>query len=203
MGWKLALDGYAAGMNVDAVAVSLCGMPIYGSSPASSAVEDWQFVCDEGPSIEAFRRNIPIDVPYTAHTVTRWAWLTDALGDWPFGAALALPIAIGPDPLGVVTLYRAVPGPFPAVGHGGGRAQLHAAVESLIAEFQGSASSLDLERFDLINQAVGVTAAQTGLTVAESMTVIRARAYSSHRSLDDVVRDITTLHLTFSALANE
>ena len=83
------------------------------------------------------------------------------------------------------------------------QAQLHAAVESLIAEFEGSASSLDLEHFDLINQAAGVIAAQTGLTVAESMTVIRARAYSSQHSLDAVVRDITTLCLRFTALANE
>ena len=63
MGWKLALDGYAAGMNVDAVAFSLCGMPIYASSTASAEVEEWQFVCDEGPSIEATARTSPSTFP--------------------------------------------------------------------------------------------------------------------------------------------
>jgi len=185
------IEASRAGANVDAAALSLAGMPMASSDPVSGELEGWQFVCGEGPSLDAYALNTTAGCPDTSLAHGRWTGLGHAVGSWPFRAVFAFPVTHGSATLGALTLYRMDPGPLTswesAVADNWAAEAARWLGESLLDE---SHPAVGYDQFDLLHRAVGVLMGQTGVSADTATATIRARALDTHRDLARVVADI-------------
>ncbi|MDN5919072.1 MAG: ANTAR domain-containing protein, partial [Pseudonocardia sp.] len=121
------------------------------------------------------------------------------------GAIFALPLQCATINLGVLDLYRHTPGPL-------GPAQLRDAVDAAdIATMLLLGLRIDPTdehpfdgawgRRGDIHRAAGLLSAQLGIGTADALARLRAHAYTEHRLLADVARDVLArrLHITDAA----
>ena len=192
------IETYRLATGSDAAALSLDGRPVVSSDASSSAVEAWQFVCDQGPSIDAYRGSDDIDVPDTT-CEERWTVLSGVLGTWPFASVSAVPVGFGAGiAVGALTLYRCCAGALSPSEHDAARACADHAAEWLVACFEEPEGSVDFGQFDLIHRATGIVMEQTGLAPADAIAVIRAHAYTSQQGLAIVLQNIIERRLSLA-----
>src|SRR4051812_8394953 len=154
------IETYRRVTGVDGAALSLGGKPIAASDPVSGALQDWQYVCGEGPSMDAYRLNRIVEVcdPMIEHE--RWMWLADVLGTWPFATIVSVPVTIGPSSVGALTLCHTRACGLSRSARRFARACAEHAADSAAGWLGGpldrSGSTFDLGQFDRINCAAGV-----------------------------------------------
>jgi hypothetical protein len=175
------------------------------SDPKTQTLEELQFSFGEGPCVEAFADRRPVlesDLGGRRHT--RWPAYTAAALEQGVQAVFAFPLQIGAARLGVLDMYRELPGGLSAPTLR--RALTFAEVAlSILLEGQADAGPehpvQDLEsavesRSELF-QAQGMVMIQLGVSLAESMSRLRAHAYANDRRLGDVARDVVVRRLQF------
>jgi hypothetical protein len=191
-------EAVATTLEMAGVGVSLHGQPLHGSDPATSGLEDRQFVVGEGPSIDAFVGQVAVEAP-RATRVCGGDWLELGLARFGVGATFAFPMVVGAACLGAVTFYRREPGPL----SGGQRALARLATDAaaletatlLLDAHTGDRAVPALRRVHELQQAVGLVMGQLGVDAAEATARVRAHAYRADRPLREVVRDLLRDHL--------
>jgi hypothetical protein len=197
----VALSGSGAGMSVMAED-GVRGVTA-ASDPTAERLEDLQFVFGEGPCIDAFEARRPVLVPdVTDAAAHRWPVYTSGVHDLGVRAVFAFPLQVGAARLGVLEVFRSRHGPLTADELGQALTFADAAVTVLLdgqavappgAAAPGVAEAVDsgAELF----QAQGMVTVQLGVTLADALARIRARAYADDRPLREVARDIVARRL--------
>jgi ANTAR domain-containing protein/GAF domain-containing protein len=212
--------GHAAGTpvtleNVCAIAMSMAGVDgativvllasqhretVYVSDPVVSDIEDLVETLGEGPGFDA-GANGPVLVAdlATAESAARWPSFATAATASGVRAAFGLPLHVGGIRLGVMDLYRSVPGPL-------NRDQLADAL--ILADavctllLDSAATNSGGEWFEQagphhpeVHQATGIVMVQLGVSAAVAFVRLRAYAFANDRRLRDVAADVVARQL--------
>jgi len=173
----------------------------------SHLIDDLQYTFGEGPSVDAHSHGTVVAAPQlTSPSMDRWPALTSPVINAGARALFGFPVRIGAVRLGALHLYRNRSGPLDDDQHSDAlvmadivaRAilsrQAHSPHDELAAEFQDGAN------FHLIvHQAAGMIAVQLDVSITESIIRLRARAFQTDRSIDEVAADVVGRRLRFTA----
>jgi ANTAR domain/GAF domain len=207
-----------AGLDVDGAAISLLTATVsretlWASDATADRLEDLQFSLNEGACMQAAATGAPVLVPDLLHSteVARWPVFAAAVAEQTTVRALfALPLQWGVTNLGVLDMYRNVPG---GLSRAQWRDALRAAdVAALMmlglrtdpnpARPLGDATAGWLDHSTStraeVHQATGMVLAQLGVSAAEALARLRAHAFVEQRLLVDVARDVVSRALVFT-----
>ncbi len=176
---------------------------VYSSDRVSAELADLELTLGEGPGVDAQRRQLLVAEPDLASTIDgRWptyAPLADAAGAH---AVFAIPVAIGPNHVGGLTLYRDTPGPLTDDQHADVLVLGEVTAKALLG-FQEHASEGDdrVELEDLttfravVHQASGMVAVQLAVSVAEGLARLRAHAFSHDLTISAAATEVVAHRL--------
>jgi hypothetical protein len=168
-------------------------------------LEEQQFSFGEGPCVDSFAARRPVLSGDLDADSRRWPAYVPAAYEQGIRAVFAFPLQIGAARLGVLDVYRDVPGGLaPTVLH---EALTYADValqtlldgQQLDAVSRPGAGGLDSavdSRAELF-QAQGMLMIQLRVSLAEAMTRLRGYAYANNRRIGDVARDVVARRLRF------
>lgn len=136
--------------------------------------------------------------------VTRWASFSRSAVDAGARAVFGFPVSVGEVHIGALNLYRDRPGVLTDDQHADALVIAGVAARAIVtmqADAAPEALSPDLEaggtfRF-VVHQAAGMIAVHLGITVADALVQLRARAFSTDRSVVDVAREVVEGRLRF------
>jgi hypothetical protein len=175
----------------------------------SEHLSELQLTLGEGPSLDALTTGGPVlasDLG-TAAAASRWPAFAPAADAAGSAAIFAFPLRIGAIRSGVLSLYRARPGPLSAVQLGDALIFADTATLLLLeaqnqttgASAAGSGPSGQPENLALhraeIDQATGMLTEQLSTGIADAFVRLRAYAYGNDLRLTDVARDIVSRRL--------
>ncbi|MET0865033.1 MAG: GAF and ANTAR domain-containing protein [Nakamurella sp.] len=161
-------------------------------------VEHLQFELGEGPGVDAVRQDGPVLRSELRATTSEWPLFAPAAVSAGVEAAFAFPLHVGGIRLGVLDLYRDTPGGLLDGLLSEALAYADAATAVLLHLQALSRPSGDLhpqltgfsaDRAE-IHQATGMISAQAGVTLVDALLLLRARAYSTNRTMLAVSRDV-------------
>lgn len=169
---------------------------VAATSASSEEMEELQFVCGEGPCIDAFRFGHPVLVDDLQDSVwagwTGYAPIAQAAG---VRAVFAFPLQIGAARLGVLDIYRDVAGSLTAAEIGDASFFADLALNTLLDSQQsvvdGQQERSMEDAFDYrIYQAQGMVSVQLGVDLIEAMGRLRAHALAHDVGLGEVADNV-------------
>jgi hypothetical protein len=182
---------------------------ICATDDVSSRIEELQITLGEGPCIDTVRTAAPVlvaDLQDRDDIASRgWPTFMAAAADAGVRAVFAFPLRIGAISLGALDMYRSRPGAL-------GDAELSAALlgaDAAALAMLGLGASPDGPAVDgsdaglayqpRVHQATGMVMVQLGGTIEQAFLLLRARAFSTGRPLNDVAVDVVERRLRFSS----
>jgi hypothetical protein len=199
----------AAGLGADGAGVSVMVSPtaretFHATDRIARELEEWQLSFGEGPCVDAFNDGGPVLVSDidVAECRQRWPVFTPAARESGARAVFALPLQVGAIRLGVLDLYRAVPGPLRR-GELADALAYADAVGTLLLETTAEEGDAAWWRDDPtanqaeVHQATGMILAQLSVTAEEAFARLRAYAFRHDRRLGDVAREVVQRRLRF------
>lgn len=199
---------------------------VAASDGVAVTLDDLQFTLGEGPGVESSRTGRPVLVPDlgsddAVRGGSRWPAFTAEALTAGVGAAFAFPLRIGAIRIGVLGLYRDRAGPL-AGGDVAEALAFAAAATALVLHLQarhpadrssplpsrdgaadGAVPELGPWMMPLahdravVHQATGMVSVTAGVDLAEALVLLRARAYTDERPVDEVSADVVAGRLYF------
>lgn len=175
------------------------------------SMEDLQLVTGEGPCSDASTSGRPVLQAHLRRAASiRWPGFGPAALDAGVEAAFAFPLQLGAIRMGVLALYRTQPGDLTdgglreALGFADAavRVLLHLQDQMPLGDGVHPVWSDPSHHQARIHQASGMVAVQAGVGLAEALLLLRARAYSTERTLTEVAIDVLARTLRFGAAAS-
>lgn len=173
------------------------------TGPLIDRVEDLQIRLDQGPCLHALTVRAPVLVEDLAAEQARRSWPQFAPEARRGGVAavFAFPVLTGTQPVAILDLCRATPGPLPH--HAYERAVTFAAAAAvlLVDDFSdetpdgdGATVSIPAAR---TQEATGRVMGQAGIDAADALHRLRVHAFDRHLPLGAVVDDVLDGTLRF------
>jgi hypothetical protein len=200
----------AAGVDGVAVTVVRSAMvpeTVYASDQTAARLEELASTLGEGPGLDAFTSRGPVLIADVAALDLRARWPVFAAAAAGAGARalFALPMHIGAIELGVLNLYRAMPGGLGSEQLADVLALADTACLLLLDGADRVASYLagrgpppeQADQHPQVHQATGMVIAQLGVSATVALVRLRAYAYAHDRRLRDVANDVVTRRLCF------
>jgi hypothetical protein len=200
---------------VTGASLSVIGWPgqqstIHATDATAARIDALQFELGEGPRWEALRIGQPVLVPDLAEDLhPRWPVFRAAMRDIDASAMFAFPLVLGAATVGAVDLYRSTAGTLSA----GDVAKAQALARSIAgpaARRAAWSAGEESPEVDLapelrreVHQATGMILAQLGTSATEAFARLRAHAFASNRTVEDVARDVVSRRLDFRDLRDE
>lgn len=165
----------------------------------AALMEELQFSLGEGPCIDASTSGRPVLQPDLRRTgPRRWPGYGPAALEAGIAATFALPLQVGRIRLGVLDLYRDLPGPLTPDELTKGLAYADAAAIVLLnlqaRQPVGGKLHPDLidpgQNLAEVHQATGMISVQAAVGLTEALLLLRAHAYASERSILAVAYDV-------------
>jgi hypothetical protein len=192
------------GASLTAISGTVAREPLFASDELSARLEDLQFVTGEGPAEADFRFGTPVLIPDLELVTPRWPGFGPAAVAAGARALFVLPLQAGAIRVGVLSLYRAVPGPLTAGELADGLVLADIALQLTLdaaAGVSGQPGHQPLEgllgRRAEVYQATGMISVQLGVSLDEAFVRLRAHAYASDSALGDVADDVVRRLLRF------
>jgi hypothetical protein len=172
---------------------------VAASDGGALQLEELQLTLGEGPCVDASRTGRPVLAPDLARTSSR-RWPQFAAGADAAGlrAVFAFPLQVGGIRLGV---HRPLPGhrrcALPGRTHR--RAVVHRRRTHLLLDLQAQDTAQGIPPPDAlavlddraeVHQATGVVSVRAGVSLAQALALLRARAYAEERPIGDLARDV-------------
>jgi hypothetical protein len=180
---------------------------VYATDSMAQDLDELQFTLGEGPCIDAFRERRPVLTAAMAHEAAqnRWPGFAREAVNLGARAAFAFPLQAAGVAFGVLELYRASEGSLTD-------AELHTALlivtaadhlvlDELSRSTRSGSGVLGPGRSGShpeVHQATGMVAVQLGVPMQEALSRLRAAAYSSDQTIDEVSRDVVSRARRFS-----
>jgi hypothetical protein len=198
---RLAVDGASVTM-VSGPAVS---EPLSSTDEVSARLEELLFTTGEGPGAEDFMFGSPMLVPDLGAVTGRWPGFVPAAVTAGARALFVFPLQAGAIRAGVLSLYRAAPGPLSPQQLADALVFADIALQLLLDSSSGI-SGLDgyrpLEGLSgsraEVYQATGMVSVQLGVSLEEALVRLRAHAFAAGTPLDDVAGDVVSRLLRFA-----
>lgn len=183
-------------------------LTIGASDSVAARLEELQFELGEGPHHDAISSGRPVLVPeLSAGRVPQWPVFGTAAISLGVGALFAFPLTIGAATVGVVDMYRTVPGALDsgmistavALASWTAGPALRLAAQSANAE-KPESDRIAPELRRVVHQATGIVLVQLGVTATEAFSRLQAYAFSSGQTLEFVAREVVARHIDFREL---
>ncbi|WP_268237784.1 GAF and ANTAR domain-containing protein [Modestobacter marinus] len=169
---------------------------------AGQAGEDLQFALGEGPCRLASASRRPVAAPELAGD-ERWVEFAPQASGVGIAAAFSVPLQVGAVLLGVLDVYRAVPGPLsqallPVLEV---YAQAATAVLLMLTDSGGRpAGAAELAELadirPVVHQATGMIAVQLDVDLTTALLRLRAHAFHAGRPMQHLAVDVVARRLT-------
>ncbi|WP_242613699.1 GAF and ANTAR domain-containing protein [Herbihabitans rhizosphaerae] len=189
------LDANAAGIMLADQRGSLRVMA--SSTEEARLLELYELQRNEGPCLDCFHSGAPVARADLDAMLATWPVFTKRMRELGFSSAQALPMRLHGDTIGVLNLFRSRPGPLTESDLWIGQAMAHVATVGLMQERSIAASEQLAEQLQaalssrvLLEQAKGVLAERTGLSMDESFHAMRRYARANQRRLGEVAARI-------------
>lgn len=216
VGEPAALIDRMCGVCVDVLGITGAGVTVRGpqlasslcaSGPQAAALEDLSLSLGEGPAVDAYIGGVPIGEPDLVGTRrTRWPVFRPHAISAGAAAIFAFPLRVGAVRLGSLMLYRDGPGKLSDEQHRDALAMSGVVMDVVLtnqAQARPGLVPLGVEAMSVsraeVHQAAGTVSVQAGVSVAEGLLLLRARAHSDGRPLIDVARDVVARRIRLSA----
>jgi hypothetical protein len=178
--------------------------PLFASDALSALLEELQFTTGEGPAADEFWLGAPVLIADLASAAGRWPGFVPEAVAAGARAMFALPLQAGAIRVGVLSLYRALPGPLPAGELADVLVFADIALQLLLdaaSGISGAPGYRPLEglsdRRAVVYQATGMISVQLGVSLAEALARLRAHAFAGGAALGDVAGDVVSRRLRF------
>jgi hypothetical protein len=176
--------------------------PLYASDALSARLEELQFTMGEGPGAEDFAFGSPVLIPDLDAVAARWPGFVPAAVAEGARAMFALPLQAGAIRVGVLSLYRAQPGPLTPAELADvlvfADVALHMVLDSA-AGITGSPEYRPLpglsDKRAEVYQAIGMISVQLGVDLEEAFVRLRAHAFAGGAALGDTANDVVNRKL--------
>jgi GAF domain-containing protein len=198
---------------VTGASISVFGLPgreltICSSGPVAARLEELQFDLGEGPHWVVARTGRPAGSPDLVNDAQNdWPVFASAIAGLEVAALFAFPLTMGAVTVGVVDLYRDTPGDLTArdvaLAESLARAVVASAVRLAIrsAEDDGGTEARGAPAMRReVHQAIGMILIQRDTSATEAFSLLRARAFASGCTVEDVASDVVARRLDFGDL---
>ena len=178
------------------------------SDALAARIDDLQFALGEGPHWDALRHGSPVLVPnFLAVGGEVWPMLTSAITEFGVGALFAFPLRTGAVTIGVVDLYRSTVEPLSerevteavALARDIAPRALQFAI-TLANDETPPTNGLAVEMRREIHQATGMILVQLNIDATEAFARLRAHAFGSGLTIQEVAKDVVQRRLNFRDL---
>jgi len=211
-----ALCRAAAGcLGVDGASVTAVGGPVVGGTAVrellsatdglSARLEELLLTTGEGPGAEDFMFGAPMLIPDLEQTTERWPGFAPAAVAAGARALFAFPLQAGAIRAGVLSLYRARPGPLTPQQLADALVFADIALQLLLDSSAGISGSADYRALDglsdsraEVHQATGMISVQLGVSLEEAFVRLRAHAFAVGTPLGDIAGDVVNRLLRFT-----
>jgi hypothetical protein len=198
---QLAVDG----ASVIVVGGPAVREPLSATDELSARLEELLFTTGEGPGAEDFRFGSPMLIPDLAPMTERWPGFAPAAVAAGARALFAFPLQAGAVQAGMLSLYRAQPGPLTPRQLADALVFADIALQLLLDSYAGISGSADYRPLDGLSdsraevyQAIGMISVQLSVSLEEAFVRLRAHAFAVGTSLDDIAGDVVKRLLRFA-----
>ena len=197
---RLTVDG----ASVTAVGGPAVSEPLSATDELSARLEELLLTTGEGPGAADFMFGSPMLIPDLAPVTARWPGFAPAAVAVGARALFAFPLQAGAIRTGVLSLYRAQPGPLTPQQLADALVFADIALQLLLDSSAGISGSADYRPLDGLSdsraevyQATGMISVQLGVSLEEAFVRLRAHAFAAGTPLDDVADDVVNRLLRF------
>lgn len=184
--------------------------PLFASDALSGLLEDLQFTTGEGPAAGDFRMGAPVLVADLESAAARWPGFVPEAVAAGARAMFAVPLQAGAIRLGVLSLYRAVPGPLAAEELADALVFADITLGLLLDAASGVSGSPGYRPLNgmsdgraVVHQATGMVSVQLGVSLEEALVRLRAHAFACGTAVGEVAADVVSRKLCFERRGGE
>jgi hypothetical protein len=167
------------------------------STEEARLLELYELQNNEGPCLDCYRTGQPVARDGLPAMHTAWPAFTPRLQQLGFHCAQALPMRLRSETIGALNLFRTEPGPLSEADLGIGQAMADVATVGLLQERAIAAREVLATQLQaaltsrvVLEQAKGMLAQRTSLSLDQAFQLMRAYARSNNRRLSDVAAHI-------------
>jgi hypothetical protein len=197
---RLAVDG----ASVTAVNGPAVREPLSATDELSARLEELLFTTGEGPGAEDLMFGSPMLIPDLELVTERWPGFAPAAVAAGARALFAFPLQAGAIRVGVLSLYRAEPGPLTPQQLADALVFTDIALQLLLDSASGISGLAGYQPLDGLSgsraevyQATGMISVQLGVSLEEALVRLRAHAFAASTPLDDIAGDVVSRLLRF------
>jgi hypothetical protein len=196
------------GLSISVFARGAAPSTVCVSDATAARLDELHFELGEGPFWDVIRTGQAVSVADFSQTGgSRWPVLASAMRPLDFRGLFAFPMNVGATTVGVVGMHRKLAGELTALEttRAVSLARLTTARAVRMAIDRAQAESLPSEvavpemRRQVL-QATGMVLAQLGVTATEGFARLRAYAFATGRSVEDVAADVVARRVDFRDL---
>jgi hypothetical protein len=199
---RLGIDG----ASVTAVSGPVAREPLFASDELSGLLEELQFTTGEGPAAGEFTLGAPVLVADLKSATARWPGFVPEAVAAGARAMFAVPLQAGAIRAGVLSLYRAAPGPLSAQELADVLVFADIALGLLLDAVSGISGSPGYRPLNgmsdsqaVVHQATGMISVQLGVSLEEALVRLRARAFAGSAAVGDVAAEVVSRRLRFDS----
>jgi hypothetical protein len=180
------------------------GEPVYATDLAAEQIAELQVTLGEGPAVDTLAEERPM-LATDLSGPSPWPVFAQAAAAAGVRAVFAFPLQMGSIAVGVLEIYRAVPGDLTTVEYRDALLYADAAMALLLEHVDDEPSRQEEDlfaggfgsRWDLVHQATGVISVQLSSGLTEAFLRLRGHAFLTGRGLADVAEDVIEGRLRF------
>jgi hypothetical protein len=196
-------------LGVDGASVTALGgpavrEPLAATDELSARLEELLLTTGEGPGTEDFMFGAPMLIADLAPLTERWPGFAPAALAAGARAVFAFPLQAGAIRTGVLSLYRAQPGPLSPLQLADALVLADIARQLLLDASAGISQSTGYQPLDGLSdsraevyQATGMISVQLGVSLEEAFVRLRAHAFAAETPLHDIAGDVVSRALRF------
>ena len=179
---------------------------VCATDEVAAMIEELQFSLGEGPCVDAVNAGRPVLIPDLAKPhavdVSRWPAFMSAAADVGIRAVFAFPLAVGAVRVGALDLYRNQAGELSIEQLAGALLAADAAAIALLSmdvnadTFSGDAAEGADYHLE-VHRATGMVQEQLGVSTADALLRLRAKAFADDRPISEVAADVIARRLRF------
>jgi GAF domain-containing protein len=176
---------------------------VASTSEAGRFVELIQLSAEEGPCIDSFRLSVPVVVADISAEVARWPDFGERAAQQGFNSVFAVPLRLRKMTIGTLNLFRKASSTLDDYEARAAQAMADVATIGILHERTLRASDAAREHLEhalqsrvTIEQAKGVVAFMSSISVEDAFDRLRKHARSTRRPLADVALDVVERRLT-------
>ncbi len=181
---------------------------VCSSDAVAARLDAMQFELGEGPRWVVARTGQPaISADVAGDPHPDWPIFGARMAALGVGALFAFPIMTGAVMMGVVDLYRRTPGRLDRTATSQARSLARKVAVPAVRKALRAADEYDSAEHPRapalrreVHQAVGMIFVQLDVTTAEALALLRAHAFATDRTLEDVARDVVARRIDFRQL---